>query len=228
MCGRFTLSLDSEQIQKAFPWVAIPDNISPRYNIAPNQPVGVLPNDGTNRLDFYLWGLIPFWVKDISSAKRLINARAETLAEKPSFRSSFLRRRCLILANGFFEWQLQPDGKTKYPMLVRLRSGLAFGFAGLWDVWQSPDGSEIKSCTIITTQPNELMRPIHDRMPVIIDPQNYSNWLDSNERRPETLNSFLQPFPPENMEAARVSSLVNNPKIDAPECIEVVDHSSWR
>ena len=221
MCGRFTLTLDSEQIQKAFPWVTVPDNITPRYNIAPAQPVAVVPNDGANRLDYFIWGLIPSWAKDPRIGSRLINARGETLAEKPSFRSAYLRRRCLILANGFFEWQLQPGSKMKIPMLIRMKSGEPFAFAGLWDIWHSPDGSMVQTCTIITTQPNKLMQPIHNRMPVILPENEFPLWLDSGERRPESLDNLLKPFLENKLEAVRVSPIVNNPHYDGPECVQV-------
>jgi putative SOS response-associated peptidase YedK len=221
MCGRFTLTLDSEQIQKEFPWVGIPDNIKPRYNIAPSQPVPVVPNDGTNHLDYYIWGLIPSWAKDPTIGNRLINARAETLAQKPSFRSAYLRRRCLILADGFYEWQLKPSRKIKIPMFIRLQSRKLFAFAGLWETWHSPDGSRVQTCTIITTQPNELLQPIHNRMPVILPENTFQQWLNPGETPPNTLDQLLIPYPSDEMEAVPVSPMVNNPQYDGPECIQI-------
>ncbi len=158
MCGRFTLTADPNDLREAFPWVNIPEGVGPRYNIAPSQPVAVIPNDGQNQLNFFVWGLIPSWAKDPAIGNKMINARAETLAEKPSFRTAFRRRRCLIPASGFFEWKQEPGSKAKTPMYIRLKSGKPFALAGLWDRWDSPDGSTVFSCTIVTTQPNELMQ----------------------------------------------------------------------
>ncbi len=220
MCGRFTLTVDPADLQEAFPWLAIPEGARPRFNIAPTQPVAVVPNTGENRLDFYTWGLIPSWAKDPEIGNRLINARAETLAEKPSFRTAFRRRRCLILADGFYEWRLNPDGKSKTPMYIRLASGKPFAFAGLWELWNSSDGSQIYSTTIITTQPNALMQSIHNRMPVILPPETYARWLEPAERKPKELTDLLQPFPAEAMTAYSVSRLVNSPDNDRPECIQ--------
>jgi putative SOS response-associated peptidase YedK len=149
----------------------------------------------------------------------LINARAETLIEKPSFRTAFRRRRCLVLADGFYEWRQDPGRRGKTPMLVRLREDKPFAFAGLWENWQSPDGSTILSCTIITTQPNSLMETIHNRMPVILPERAYEPWLEPGEVDPQTLTSLLQPFPAEEMVAHPVSTLVNDPKNESPECI---------
>ena len=173
MCGRFTLTADPNDLREAFPWVNIPEGVGPRYNIAPSQPVAVIPNDGQNQLNFFVWGLIPSWAKDPTIGNKMINARAETLTEKPSFRTAFRRRRCLIPASGFFEWKQNPGGKTKTPMYIRLKSGKPFALAGLWERWDSPDGSTVFSCTIITTQPNELMQGIHNRMPVMLPSQAY-------------------------------------------------------
>jgi putative SOS response-associated peptidase YedK len=225
MCGRFTLTLDSEQIQKAFPWVGIPDNIKPRYNIAPSQPVAVIPNNGTNHLDYYNWGLIPSWAKDPTIGNRLINARAETLAQKPSFRSAYLRRRCLILADGFFEWQSQPGRKIKIPMFIRLQSRKPFTFAGLWEIWHSSDGSKVQTCAIITTQPNELLQPIHNRMPVILPEGTFQQWLNPGETPPNVLDHLLRPYPADELEAVPVSPKVNSPQYDGPECIQIYQPS---
>ena len=219
MCGRFTLTVDPGQLQEAFPWVDFPENITPRYNIAPTQPVGVIPNDGRNRFDFYNWGLIPFWAKDPKIGTRMINARSETIAEKPSFRSSFKYKRCLILADGFYEWQKQTASKSKIPHFIHMKSGKPFAFAGLWDTWHSEDGSEIRSFTIITTEPNHLIKDIHNRMPVILHSDTYPAWLQEGENDAELLKSFLKPYPSEEMEAYPVSTAVNRPQNDTPECI---------
>jgi len=219
MCGRFTLTTDPGQLQESFPWLSIPNGITPRYNIAPTQPVAVVPNDGKNRLDFFNWGLIPSWAKDPSIGNKMINARAETLQEKPSFRSAFRRRRCLILADGFFEWRQDAGAKTKTPMYIRLKSEKPFALAGLWERWDSPDGSKILSCTIITTEPNELMRPIHNRMPVILPESAYPAWMSPEEVDPAILQPLLVPFSAEAMLAYPISRLVNSPENDIPEVI---------
>ena len=219
MCGRFSLTADPNQLRQEFAWLNIPVDTAPRYNVAPSQPVAVVPNDGLNRLDHYVWGLIPSWSKDPSIGNRMINARSETVAEKPSFRSAFRRRRCLIPADGFYEWQKNPGEKRKTPMYIRLKSGKPFFFAGLWESWDSPDGSNILSCTILTTTPNEMMEPIHNRMPVILPPEAYQPWLATGEQRPADLQGFLKPFPSELMTAYPVSTLVNNPANELAACI---------
>ncbi len=220
MCGRFTLVADPDELRAEFPWVDIPEGLAPRYNIAPSQPVAVIPNDGKNRLDYFLWGLIPSWAKDPAMGARLINARAETLAEKPSFRSAFRRRRCLIPASGFFEWKLEAGRKSKIPLYIRLKSGQPFALAGLWERWDAPDGATIFSCSIITTQPNELMQGIHNRMPVILPSQAYALWLEATEAPLAKLTDLLKPYPASEMTAYPVSTLVNSPANDLPACIE--------
>jgi putative SOS response-associated peptidase YedK len=219
MCGRFTLTADLNAIQETFPWVNVPEIGQARYNIAPTQPVAVVSNDGQNRLDYFVWGLIPSWAKDPEIGSRMINARAETLAEKPSFRSAFRRRRCMILADGFYEWRQMADSKRKIPMYIRLLSGKPFAFAGLWEAWNSSDGSNILSCTIITTQPNALMAPIHNRMPVILPVDAYDLWLQPGDQDVSKLAPLLAPYPAEDMNAYPVSTLVNSPANDLPACI---------
>jgi putative SOS response-associated peptidase YedK len=219
MCGRFTLTVDTKQLQEAFPGVQMPDGIQPRFNIAPTQPIAVIPNDGKNRLDYFVWGLIPSWAKDPEIGNRMINARAETLAEKPSFRAAFRRRRCLIPADGFYEWRQPPGQKTKIPMYIQMKDKRVFSFAGLWETWNSPDGSLILSCAIITTTPNALMKDIHNRMPVILPEEAYPAWLDQNEADPDRLARYLAPYPDEEMTAFPVSRAVNSPANESPECI---------
>lgn len=219
MCGRFTLTVDPSQLQKAFPWLAVPDHFSPRYNIAPSQPVAVVPNYGEKKLDYFNWGLIPSWAKDPAIGNRMINARAETLAEKPSFRNAFRRRRCLILADGFYEWKQSQDARGKIPIYIQLESKNPFAFAGLWEIWKSSDDSEIRSCTIITTDPNEFLISIHNRMPVILPEDQYNLWLSTNEIDPSILKPLLQPFTAENLIAFPVSKAVNNPSYDTQDCI---------
>jgi len=222
MCGRFTLTADPDELRQAFPWLNIPSAPQLRYNIAPTQPIAVIPNDGQQRLDYYIWGLIPFWAKDPSIGSRMINARSETLTEKPAFRAAFRRRRCLIPASGFYEWRAEPGSKTKTPMYLRLKSGKPFAFAGLWERWDSPDGSTVFSCTIITTEPNNLVRNIHNRMPAILDPQAYSVWLDPDELPAAKLTGLLKPYPADEMQAYEVSRLVNKPENDRADLIAPV------
>lgn len=223
MCGRFTLMADAETLRQAFELDSAPD-LTPRYNVAPTQPVaGVIAasaeagSDKKRALEIFRWGLIPSWAKDPAIGNRMINARAETLAEKPAFRAALKRRRCLILADGFYEWKA--EGRKKTPIFIQLKDGDPFAFAGLWEVWQSPEGDLIKSCTLITTTPNALMEKIHDRMPVILPPPAYDTWLAPGELPAAKLDSLLKPFAASKMKAAAVSTLVNNPANDLPECI---------
>jgi putative SOS response-associated peptidase YedK len=222
MCGRFTLTLEPGELREAFPGVDIPEGITPRYNIAPSQPVAVIPNDGKNKLDFFLWGLIPSWAKDAAIGNRMINARAETLAEKPSFRAAYRRRRCLVLADGFYEWRKEPGNKPKTPMYIQMESKEPFAFAGLWEIWHSPDGSEVRSCNIITTEPNGLLKQIHNRMPVILPREAYELWTAPEEKDPSELDGLLVPFPAPEMMAYPVSRTVNSPANDGPELIAPV------
>ncbi len=220
MCGRFTLTISPEELAAAFPWLSLPPGASAapgRYNIAPGQPVAVVANDDDRRLDYFLWGLVPFWSKD--PRRGFINARAESLAEKPSFKAAYRYRRCLIFADGFYEWRRLPGKKTKQPYYIHLKDSRPFAFAGLWERWQSPDGSELLTCAIITTQANELLRPIHNRMPVILPENAYAQWLAPGEGDPARLQPLLRPYPPDQIEAYPVATLVNSPTNDAPECI---------
>lgn len=219
MCGRFTLTVDPSQLQEVFPWLAIPEMFSPRYNIAPSQPIAVVPNDGKNTIDYYTWGLIPAWSKDPNIGNRMINARAETLAEKPSFRNAFRRRRCLVVADGFFEWKKSSDGKNKIPIYIQLESKNPFMFAGLWETWNPINGPVVHSCTIITTEPNEFMMPIHNRMPVILSEEYFDTWLEQDEVDPSILKPLLQPYRQGNLIAYPVSKIVNDPKNDVQDCI---------
>jgi putative SOS response-associated peptidase YedK len=219
MCGRFTLAVEDAELQVEFPEMELPAQFAARYNIAPSQPVLAIPNDGRNKADFFVWGLIPSWAKDPSIGTRLINARAETLAEKPSFRGSYKHKRCLIPADGFYEWQSTSGKQAKVPHYIQMKDRKPFAFAGLWSEWRGPDGSELRSCTIITTQPNELMAPIHSRMPAILRAEDRMKWLEPVAGTPEELAQLLQPYPSELMRAFRVSTLVNSPAADLPECI---------
>jgi putative SOS response-associated peptidase YedK len=217
MCGRFTLIADRKKLAESFVGYDVPEGLRPRYNIAPSQAVAVIANNGQQKIELFQWGLIPFWAKDPKIGNRMINARAETLAEKPSFKNPYKRRRCLVLADGFYEWKKMNGGKT--PMYIQLANGEPFGFAGLWESWHSPEGSTILSCTVITTTPNDLLADIHNRMPVILPPSAYKAWLDPAERSPDQLDDLLKPYPAAEMTAVPVSTLVNNPKNDVPECV---------
>lgn len=220
MCGRFTQTASPAVIAQQF-GVAVPPLFTAHYNIAPSQPVAAIRielSTTTRELVLLRWGLIPSWAKDPKVGHQCINAKAETVAEKPSFRAAFKSRRCLVIATGFYEWQVQ--GRRKQPMWIGLKSHRPFAFAGLWEQWHSPEGSDIESCTILTTEPTELLRPIHNRMPVILVPSTYDQWLDPTVHNAETLKSLIRPYPSEELTAYPVSTLVNNPRHDAPDCLE--------
>jgi len=220
MCGRYTLATNTQKLAESFSGFEVPAELPPRYNVAPTQPIAVVANNGQHKVEFFQWGLIPSWAKDPKIGNQMINARAETLGEKPAFRNAYKRRRCLVLADGFYEWKKEGDG-AKTPMYIRLASGDPFAFAGLWEMWQTAEDT-ILSCTIITTDPNDLMAQIHNRMPVILPPDVYEQWLDPAERSPDQLQGLLQPYPAELMTAYPVSKMVNSPKNDTPALIEPV------
>lgn len=217
MCGRYSLSASGEKLAEQFQLAEIPE-LAPRYNIAPTQEVAVVRQCAEGRqLALLRWGLIPSWAKDPRSGARMINARAETVAEKPAFRSAFVRRRCLVPADGFYEWKRTAGGKQ--PFFFQMRDGRPLAFAGLWEQWKSPDGGQIESYTILTTDANELLRPVHDRMPVILPPAAYDLWLDPDVQKPDVLLALLHPYPEEAMTAYPVSMRVNSPANDDPQCI---------
>jgi len=194
-----------------------------RYNIAPSQPVVAIriePDTTTRKLVLLRWGLIPSWVKDPKIGYQCINAKAETVAEKPSFRSAFKKRRCLVLPTGFYEWQA--EGRRKQPMWIGLKSKTTFAFAGLWEHWKPGEGEPVETCTIITTEPNDLIAPIHNRMPVILAPASYDQWLDPTFQQAEPLKALLRPYPSEELTAYPISTLVNDPRNDAPQVLEPV------
>jgi putative SOS response-associated peptidase YedK len=222
MCGRFTQTATPAIIAEQF-GVAAPSLFQLRYNIAPSQPIAVIriePDSTTRTIVMLRWGLIPSWAKDPKMGNQCINAKAETVAEKPSFRSAFKNRRCLVVATGFYEWQVQ--GRTKQPMWIGLQSQRPFAFAGLWEQWKPADGEPLETCTIITTEPNGLMAQIHNRMPVILGPAFYDQWLDPTFQPIESLKALLRPYPGEELIAYPVSTLVNNPRHDVPQCLETV------
>lgn len=219
MCGRFTLSTSVETLREQFDLSSFPE-LAPRYNIAPTQEVVAVRiglASQARELAPLRWGLIPSWADGPAIGARMINARSETVASKPAFRSAFQRRRCLIPADGFFEWQNQKG--QKQPFLFRLRNGRPFAFAGLWDCWQH--GSQaIESCTVLTTQANEVVRPFHDRMPIILPTSAYAMWLDPRVQRPDTLLPLLDAYPADEMIAFPVSMRVNSPRHDDPDCVQ--------
>ena len=219
MCGRFTLTINPAEQEEPFNNYTFPEKFAPRFNIAPTQPILAIPNDDKFTADFFVWGLIPMWAKDPNIGNRLINARAETLPEKPAFRGSLKYKRCLILADGFYEWKTVEGKKSKTPFFIHMKDRKPFAFAGLWDSWNSPEGSQIKSCTIITTEPNELMSLLHNRMPVILHPRDYDKWLNPSPQTPDQLMPLLKPFPADAMDAYPVTPLVNKPANDIPELV---------
>jgi putative SOS response-associated peptidase YedK len=219
MCGRFNLIADGAEIAEAFALAQTPEVVA-RYNIAPTQPVAAvrLSRQGERELTHFHWGLIPSWARDTKLASRMINARAETVAEKPSYRSAFKRRRCLLPATGFYEWQ-KLDGK-KQPMHIHAADNAMLALAGLWEYWQGADGSEIESCTIITRDANEMMRPIHNRMPLIVGVEDYDLWLDPAAPLPAVQALLQMPVSNELLHASPITTYVNSPFNEGPGCIE--------
>lgn len=220
MCGRYTLTTPVETLAEEFGLTESLPEVSQSYNVAPTQEVAAVLNGSGRHLEMLRWGLIPSWADDPRIGSRMINARSETAPEKPSFRKAFKERRCLILADGFYEWQKTNNGKQ--PFYIRMENGSPFAFAGLWESWQDPEGPEVRSCTILTTDPNELLAPVHNRMPVILHPEDYELWLDPDVREVDLLSPLLVPYPADSMEAYPVSRRVNNPANDEPDCIEAV------
>lgn len=219
MCGRYNLKSSAAELSAFFAALRDPAfDVQPRYNIAPTQPTVVvrLSESGQRELTHMLWGLVPSWSKDPTHGASLINARSETVDTKPSFRAAFKRRRCLIPATGFYEWQKQ--GKSKQPYLIRVRQPQPFAFAGLWESWLDPEGAELQTCTIITTVANELLADLHDRMPVILEPEDYDRWLVTPEADIKTLGSLFQSYPADLMELFPVDAWVNNARHEGPRC----------
>ncbi|MBZ0268807.1 SOS response-associated peptidase, partial [bacterium] len=241
MCGRYSLTTTRVDLARelGLPIEAIPEEFAPRWNIAPTQPVPALRHG--LRFDLLQWGLIPEWSKDPSIGSRMINARAETLDEKPSFRDAFRKRRCLVPADGFYEWKpgtpaaagaeggqggaagaakRRRSGRAKTPYYIRMKSGGVFTFAGLWAFWRGADGHGIASCTIVTGEPNPMVATVHDRMPVIVPPEHREAWLDPEHRDPESLRPLLRTYPEDVMEMYPVTRHVNTPANDDAACIE--------
>ncbi len=218
MCGRFTLSYPAKELQLALGLKDVPQEMVPRYNIAPSQPLAAVLDEKSRQLEFLYWGLVPSWAKDTQIGSRLINARAETVDEKPSFRTAFQRRRCLILADGFYEWKKTGDKQApSIPFYFQMKDKRPFAFAGIWEIWQSPDGGELWSGAIITTKANPVVAPIHDRMPAILDGKAMWAWLKPNSST--VVKNMLKPYPKDDLTVYAVNRLVNNAKVDSPEMI---------
>ncbi len=219
MCGRYVLAATPEQLQQEFDLAQLP-TIESRFNIAPSQPMAVITNDAPQELTLVKWGLVPHWAKDPGIGNKMINARSETAAEKPSFRTAFKYRRCLIPATGFYEWRKTDDGKIPY--YIHLAEQPVFSFAGLWSVWSDPDGGELWTATILTTDANEKIKPLHERMPVILPRQSREAWLDK-EADPAALQSLMKPYDAQALDYYPVSRAVNKPANDNPTLIERED-----
>jgi putative SOS response-associated peptidase YedK len=220
MCGRFVRKSTITVIEDEFDIYEVQWAFEPSYNIAPSQDVACVIGNGGNRLVKFRWGLVPFWAKDPSIGYKMINARAETLSQKRSFARPFKKHRCLVVADGFYEWRKLAEGKRKIPMYVQMREERPFGFAGLYENWKAKDGTILQTCTIITTRPNELMMPIHNRMPAIIAPDKRKLWLDTEVQHPDLLMPLLTPYDSKELEAYEVSKKVNSPTYNEPDCIK--------
>lgn len=219
MCGRFVRKRSSSEVAGDFEVDEVVEDLQPSFNIAPTHCVAVVVNRESRQLVSMRWGLVPYWATDPAMGSKLINARAETLSEKAAFKEAFKRKRCLIVADGFYEWR--KDGRAKTPLFFHLMPHRTFAFAGLYETWRSPLGEQLVTCTIITSGPNDLVRPIHDRMPAILPKGVESLWLDS-EADPNRLRDLLQPYPSGEMAAHIVSAQVNSVKNDSPALIEPV------
>lgn len=225
MCGRFALVASAQEIAREFGLEAESVGpLVPRYNIAPSQPILAVREraEGRREATHLAWGLIPSWAHDPTIGSRLINVRLETADQKPAFRHAFRRRRCIVPASGFFEWI--PSGGAKHPYYFHDRRRRLLGLAALWDVWSGPNGETLETCAIVTVPANEAVQPFHDRMPAILEPENYGPWLDLRLQDPPTIRSLLPPLPDDVLTCYRVSAVVNNPRNDSPACLEPVGH----
>lgn len=221
MCGRYAIVLAGDgTLQRRFSLEELVDDPPPRFNVAPTQTLPVIVRNSPNRVEMMRWGLIPSWAKDASIGSRMINARAETVAEKPAFRRPLRAQRCLVPASGFFEWKREGDSKT--PHFIYLPEEPLFAFAGLYDRWHDPDGQVVQSYTILTTEANDLMADIHTRMPVILRREDEDEWLDPDNTEPEHVLPLLRPYSAGEMAAYPVSRLVNRPINDTPDVLERV------
>jgi putative SOS response-associated peptidase YedK len=221
MCGRYTITINADTVRQDLGLAEMPADYQPRYNVAPTQPVAVVADADERKAEWMRWGLIPFWAKDPTIGSRLINARSETIHEKPAFKNAFAKRRCLVLADGFYEWQkgTGPKGRSQ-PYFFRRKDESPFAFAGLWEFWRSPEGEEVRSCTIITCDANELVKPVHDRMPAMLSGDDLWLWLKQD--RPGDLLGMLKPYPVDQMECYPVSAMVNRPEVETPELVRPV------
>jgi putative SOS response-associated peptidase YedK len=220
MCGRFVRKIKLPEAMDFFKAALMETEIEPSFNIAPRQPIAVVMDDGKRKIVAMQWGLIPHWSKDEKIANKLSNARSETIGEKPSFKNSFKKFRCLIIADGFYEWQ--GTGRKKKPFFICRKDEKPFGIAGLFDKWINPEGKSITTCTIVTTEANEIMKPIHHRMPVIIEPENYDLWLNPHEIDIAKLGKLLKPCNPELLKAYEVGLAVNAAQNTSEDCIAPV------
>lgn len=226
MCGRFTLKTPAAELAAAFDLAELPPDLGPRYNIAPSLAVVAVTNADPRRARLLRWGLVPRWAADATIGNRLSNARAESVADKPSFREALQRRRCLVLADGFYEWRSAgKDGK--HPYWFHLRSGAPFAFAGLWETWVPPgtapaarDAATLHTVCLVTTEPNAVVAQVHDRMPVILDPTDYGRWLHEGPLAPASVLDLLRPFPAARMAARAVARYVNSAANEGPRCLE--------
>jgi putative SOS response-associated peptidase YedK len=224
VCGRYRLSRRKQLVEEYFDTASGDEDWNPRYNIAPTQPVAVIrqhPKEPIRELSLMRWGLIPSWAKDSSAAARMINARAETASTRPAFRDALKSRRCLIPADGFYEWMRME--KTKQPYCFEINNGELFAFAGLWERWKDPTGNWIKTCSILTTTPNAVTAPVHDRMPVILDPDSYDLWLDPGMTNVAAASDLLKPFDARQMRCFPVSGRINHVANDDEECSRPVE-----
>jgi putative SOS response-associated peptidase YedK len=218
MCGRYTLTRHPRRVAELFGLESLPE-LEPRYNIAPGQRVPVVRDAETGRqLVLMKWGLVPAWAAEPGIGNRLLNARCETVADKPAYRAAYRKRRCLLPADGFYEWKTVQG--RKQPFLFRLRDGDLFALAGLWESWHTPDGATLETCTVLTTAANELIRPLHDRMPVVIRAEDHRAWLHPEEQPPDSDRRLFTPFPADAMEAAAVNPWVNRAGNEGPRCLE--------
>lgn len=220
MCDRFVTNLPANELTGIFALIETPQ-LEPRFNVAPTQLVAVIRNNGDhNHLDLLKWGFVPSWSKDLNFGSQLINARSETVLEKPTFRHAIKYRRCIIPTSGFYEWE--HSGGKKQPYYIQLKNQTPMCLAGLWEAWKAPDGSELETFAILTTASNELVATLHDRMPVILPPETFNLWLSHNTHDLEQLRYLFQPFPAADMIAHKVPDLVNNPRFDSPACVAQV------
>jgi len=217
MCGRFVTDIPADELKRIFNLIESPQ-LEPHFNVAPTQLTTVVRNLGErNRLDMLKWGLVPGWAKDQSFGSHMINASSESVAEKPAFQRAIRYRRCIIPTSGFYEWSHIEE--KKQPYYIRMADQSPMCLAGLWESWKAPDGSELDTFTILTTAANQLVAPLHDRMPVILHPDTFALWLSHNMHDPEQLKPLYQPFPDEQLQTFKVPDLVNNPRFDSPACI---------